>query len=126
MDMTTKRKIFETVKSHLLTQKSKCMDNVGSCKYRINSPSGTLKCAIGALIPDSQYNTDMDNLELAYENGYCLEIERNRLVKEVLYGIYGELDLGFLIQLQKIHDSTKVEDWERKLNNFEETALDEV
>ena len=131
MDMTTKRKIFETVKLHLLTQKSKCIDSVGSCKYRMHHPTKTLKCAIGALIPDSQYNPDMDNPEYStglYDTFYqeYLEVRGNTLVKEVLCGIYGELDLEFLTQLQKIHDCTKAEDWERVLDNFEQIELGEV
>lgn len=128
MDMKTKRKIFETVKSHLLTQKSKCMDNFGGCKYRMKTEYNVLKCAIGALIPDSSYKSEMDDAHYVYNlrDGSSLEVSSNPLVKEVLCGIYGELDLEFLTQLQKIHDCTEVKDWETVLNNFEERELDEI
>jgi hypothetical protein len=124
--MTTKRKIFETVKSHLLTQKSKCMDIFGGCRYR--DSTRTLKCAIGALIPNESYKSEMDDAHYVYNlrDGSSLEVSSNPLVKEVLCGIYGELDLEFLTQLQKIHDCMEVKDWETVLSDFEERGLDEV
>ncbi len=92
----------------------------------MNSSRGVLKCAIGALIPDDKYTSEMDDaLYITKIGDDCsLEIKKNPLVKDVLSSIYGELDLEFLTQLQKIHDSTRVEDWETVLNNFEERELE--
>ncbi len=127
MDMKTKRKIFEIVKSHMLSQNQKCQNDTGDCLYR----HGTLKCAIGALIPDNLYRPEMDNVKYLYDTFGTIDseiilVKHNPLVQEVLSSIYGQLDLEFLTQLQEIHDSAKVTDWEEVLNNFEERELDEV
>ena len=48
--MITTRQIFDTVKTHLLTQNQQCGDMEG-CKYRHDGKS----CAVGCLITDEHY-----------------------------------------------------------------------
>jgi hypothetical protein len=50
------QKIFNKVVQHLHDQKEPSIEN-GNCKYR--GPNN-LKCAIGALIPDSSYDPKME------------------------------------------------------------------
>lgn len=55
----TGQEIFEAVVTHLVSQGVMARSSYCSCTYR--SPKG-LKCAIGCLIPDSAYNTDMEGM----------------------------------------------------------------
>lgn len=55
----TKQEIFDTVVKHLAQQKRRSViPNTNICMYR--SEEG-LKCAIGCLIPDEEYNPEMEN-----------------------------------------------------------------
>jgi len=53
----TRQEAYDIVRRHLLTQMKVSCSETGACKYR--GPDG-LKCAIGALIPDSLYNVRWD------------------------------------------------------------------
>ena len=105
----TKQEIFDTVVLHLRAQgkKSPFHGSYGSCVYR--GVSGT-KCAIGCLIPDEDFNPEWEGCTpLLHGTNGRMNIQFNRycIVK------FGEDNLPFLEQLQDIHDSNKVEEWEQ-------------
>jgi hypothetical protein len=52
------QEVFDTVVTHLRNQKVKSMNDEGECLYR--GPNG-LMCAVGCLIPDDQYDPNMEN-----------------------------------------------------------------
>ena len=104
-----RRQIFNKVKKHLLTQNAKSKSG-GICQYQYRE----LKCAIGCLIPDKYYRS--------YFEGHS--IMHYLPLQTTLASILGEpLDLGFLQELQEIHDRSKVEEWPNKLDEFEERWL---
>lgn len=95
----TNQEAFDTVARWLLRDgftKSETRDTDGViwCVYR--APNGN-KCAIGVLLPDSEYTPDMENKTPA-------DFERRGCIPESLLG----LDTDFLNSLQECHDS----DWD--------------
>ena len=112
--------VFNKVYNHLLNQNRKAQDDTRNCKYRFEG----LKCAIGCLIPDSDYDPLMDDLdELKFEFGddASTKITQNPPALKVLEKYYGNLsdeDIYFLVSLQNIHDFYYVTDWNGKLRAF--------
>jgi hypothetical protein len=93
----TSQELFDTVANHLRNQGLKCMIH-GSCKYRGH---GGLKCAIGALIPDSKYESWMDTTVIE--------------LRSVLWCI-GLLDhLELCRDLQILHDNYPTNEWPERL-----------
>ena len=107
--MRTSQKLFDTVVEHLRKQKQKSfvyfdfLKEEYLCMYR--SPEGH-KCAIGCLIPDSEYSNDMEGRDL---NDL---LKLNLLVEETHYEF--EKHKILLLALQNIHDNKKIEDWEKE------------
>ena len=96
------QEIFDFVANHLLTQNAKAVEDSGTCRYRY----GDLKCAVGALISDEDYN-------------YSFEMRSIRLLadrKNTRFSNIEESRLAFLIHLQKIHDDYVIEEWPEKLS----------
>ena len=116
------QEMYNRVKYHLLTQNEKAEKTTGVlfepnnvCQYK--TPNG-LKCAIGALIPDSKYTPVMESLG---------GLRANDLVKSVLldeFGInnYEQSEIRDLMEsaslLQSIHDKHNCEEWLGKLSDF--------
>lgn len=96
----TTQEVFDQVATHLLTQNRRSEDNIsGDCLYR----SGSLKCAAGCLIADSEYEDSMEN-----ESWFQLCIT---------YGITKTHSL--LIQkLQQLHDKHSPAYWKCELENL--------
>lgn len=107
------KSFYQKVRKHLLTQKKKATNLVGSCVYL---DANGLKCAVGCLIPGGHPG---------FENGGVVSDlfgEFPDLEKRFLRGWdrnADELD-GFLSDLQEIHDGSEVRDWEEDLNEFAE------
>lgn len=105
------QEIFDKVATHLLTQNKKSLlhpdskDEFSSrmCAYR--NPQG-LKCAIGALIPDSLYDPAFE------EMGSITTLPRGLFPK---IGINYVEHHFFLLELQVIHDRYPVYEWKGKL-----------
>ena len=57
------QEIFNIVVQHLISQGKRATDTSGTCQY--HAPNGT-KCAVGCLIPDNYYTTEMEGCT-AYE-----------------------------------------------------------
>ena len=56
----TNQEIFDKVHTHLLTQRTAAIKD-GACAYR----AGTQSCAVGALIPDALYTTEIEGASIA-------------------------------------------------------------
>jgi len=96
------QEIFDFVANHLLTQNKKSVEESGTCLYRC----GDLKCAVGALISDEDYNYsfEMNSLKLLTDK------------KETIFSDIEESRLTFLMYLQAIHDEYTIERWPEQLS----------
>ena len=85
----SRQEMYDLMMAHLRNQKVRSETKSG-CMYR--GPNG-LKCAIGALIPDSMYNEKMEGRspEFLYENFKKLRIRKK--------------DIDFLNDMQELHDT---------------------
>lgn len=114
--MTTQQAAFNTVKAHLLAQgeKAKLPDRkigLEQCQYR--TVAG-LKCAIGCLILDEEYNSEMEGQAIA-----MLFIGFPDLAKRLaLPGLTPSEIVIFYGGLQFIHDRSDVPKWPEKLAEF--------
>lgn len=96
----TAQQIYNTVRNHLLTQNRKSVydSNNINCFYR--GPNGT-KCAIGCLISDSEYSTELEGRNIySLKNTFTWMIEHEQL----------------LTDLQYVHDSIPVDTWKVELD----------
>lgn len=103
----TQQEAFNKAVKHLRTQNQQCLrkENPTACLYR--GPQG-MKCAIGALFPDSEYKSKFDN-----ENG----ITDIRTIARQIPALNG-LALYFLYDLQVLHDCNTPDMWEQKFIEF--------
>lgn len=92
---------FDIVVKHLIKQNKKS-DYYGQCVYR---SSEGLKCAIGCLIPDKMYSSNLETKNIG-----AILIENDE-IKELLKGINEQL----LYSLQSIHDSVEPFMWKNSL-----------
>ncbi len=105
--MFTKQEIFDKVATHLLTQLEKSIEDGARCMYR--SPDG-LKCAIGCLIPDNQYDCDMEGKSV-YEPAISAVLSKAGYpVDRAIIYLYHDL--------QRIHDVIPVENWRAALKSL--------
>jgi hypothetical protein len=114
----TNKEIFEKVKTHLLKQKERAVirsDAGDRCVYR----DGSLMCAVGCLIPDHLYTTEIEGnsvggLEslsslLAWTRSQCM-------LRDILHNLgINKNQYPLLIYLQNIHDAEPVIWWPEKL-----------
>ncbi len=106
----TIRQLFDFVKNHLLTQNEKSFSEVrGYCMYR----QGSLKCAIGCLISDEQYNGELEN-KLLFVTSSVDEAVNNSIGRELTYD-----DRVILRKLQHIHDWNIPAIWATFLDDLE-------
>lgn len=98
---------FDHVKVNLLKQNKRSLnhndDGVDLCAYR--SKSG--KCAIGWLIPDEIYITNMESCSSVYE--LCSEFPKLKI-------IFNDISAYLLERLQHLHDWSSPEEWEREFD----------
>lgn len=101
---------FETAVKHLRKQgcRSQQRETISiTCMYRL--PENNLKCAVGALIPDEIYRESMEGIGIA---GLLADFPK-------LKGLFKNVDIDMLEDLQRIHDKCEVEEWEEE---FKEVA----
>lgn len=119
-DQELMRMIFNKVKDHLLSQRKRS-SKLGYDGYSINcmyrGPNG-LKCSIGCLIKDEyfnlRYNTcSVHDEEVIHMLAPSLGVEERQIVSI----------LGFLNELQKVHDIREVDNWEIGLDLVEREYL---
>jgi hypothetical protein len=99
----TPQEIFNTVRTHLLTQGCHSRAGGGGCRYR--GDEGT-KCAIGCLIPDYMYDSGFEGWSVG-----PLVSTHPRMAE--LFG--PEPPLLLLDRLQAVHDENPVDEWEDRL-----------
>ncbi len=104
--LSQNQKTFNKVYRHLIRQGEKSVKN-GVCVYRGNNG---LRCAVGALIPNRLYDP---NFERFTAGGICGELNRT------LLGL--GYDLGFVRELQVIHDGCEPNEWRDELKRFATT-----
>lgn len=91
----TQQELFDRVATHLLTQKAKAIGADGRCRYR--APNG-LTCAIGCLIPEEQYDPELEGCTVF-----------NTRIREVAGFQMALSDLA--ADLQRLHDYESPEHW---------------
>lgn len=101
------QEIFDRVSNHLLTQKKQALSEDGKCAYRSNNG---LKCAVGCLIPDELYDSNLENNMVS---DIKTTLEKSLGVEEL-----GDKDLEFLDVLQFIHDCEFPDNWDFSLREF--------
>lgn len=105
------QEIFDHVATHLLTQKKKSVlaDNPGFCCYRGSDGSS---CAVGCLIPDSIYTSDIEMTGV-------VRLFEHEMIPDWFhsFGITDREDpkLQFLQQLQNLHDAIGPVGWIQQL-----------
>lgn len=98
----TDQELFDKVAGHLLKQAERSVDGNKGCLYR--GPRG-LMCAIGCLIPDERYTSDLEQF---------MPDDRPLLEAAGL----GEEQAKLAYKLQEIHDGYDAFSWPRKLREF--------
>lgn len=91
------QEVFETSAKHLLTQRQRAATPGGTCQLRTYDG---LKCAIGALIPEDKYHSEMER------TGFV------KLLKELGYE---DLNLDLIFMMVDIHDLLPVYEWKSRL-----------
>lgn len=106
----TKQEIFSKVKKHLLAQGKKSLTGT-VCGYR---GEDNTQCAIGCLIPDNEYDVEMEG-----NSARRLLLRYEKLEKLILPSDLNKEDGRiFLTQLQEIHDSYCISTWKHALKCF--------
>lgn len=106
--MKSIQKTFDLVYKHLLTQKRRSLlpsDTSNTCAYR---GKGGLKCAVGILIDDAFYHTDLEILSVQFASvKHALACSGVNIRKMKV--------LKLLSSCQNIHDNVPVKDWKDSL-----------
>ena len=97
----TNQEIFDKVVTHLITQGERSISKLDNCLYKALNG---LKCAVGCLIPDEEYSSDME--------GQCAEALYNRGVLDFLGS---GIEVSLLGDLQKLHDEKLPPTWKEGL-----------
>lgn len=109
-----KQQVFDKVAKHLLTQNAKSMapydGGYTDCAYR---GRGGLMCAVGCLIADEHYSSDLEGA-IASAGSVRAAVERS--------GITDHEALLMLSGLQRIHDDYDPFEWAGKLRAFAKAA----
>ncbi len=96
--MNNKSEVFQRVITHLETQRKKALRN-GQCVYRTDEG---LKCAIGCLIPDDEYNPEIEGSSLC-------GMMRNKMPPTIVALMQqGNKMVSLLQTLQDLHDMYEV------------------
>lgn len=103
----TYQEIFNKVVAHADKQKEQCQRKFdGLCLYR--GPNGK-SCFIGALIKDEDYKEEMENKSVS-------RLFTNKLLPRDYFG--ENIELGFLEELQDIHDINSPNEWQSRFERF--------
>jgi hypothetical protein len=122
----TLQQIYDTVCSHLLTQKQRSVGADNHCKYRTVSDDGcALMCAVGCLIKDSEYYKALERNISKSDRVLVALYNSNVLTTEEYLNDSNSTKLSekyvFLRKLQIIHDDTPELQWHK---NLQEIGLD--
>lgn len=97
----TDQEIFNTVWHAMKAQGEQSVTKHGDCRYR--GPDG-LKCAVGCVLTDEEYNSDMDD-----EAGVSVEF----LIKQEIFPARLIPHADLLFDLQRCHDGADRDFWEQ-------------
>ena len=91
----TNQEVFDTAAEHVIRQGTPAIE-FHACRYRTNDDS-PLKCAVGALIPEADYNSDWEGMGILPSH-----VGEDNPLEAYL----GEkrISLSLAAQLQKAHD----------------------
>jgi len=104
----TPQKLFDDIVTFQRKQGEKCSGANDGCFYR--GPGG-LRCAVGCVIPDKLYHTDMEGRDV-----------RDLVDKFLKLGNYfGWGNLILLQGMQRTHDACDVNFWEREWQSVAST-----
>ena len=124
VEQMTNQEMFDKIVTHARKQRCKAflpsgpndttfMINISGCAYRADlTPECPTRCFLGALIPDELYSKDIegyglpDNILSRSSSGKLPDIMDAIGVKVESY--------PFLIELQTVHDTVDIEEWESK------------
>lgn len=119
--LRTDADVIRYVRDFLLNQEEKSIEQI--CQYRATKkmwpkPDRVLACAIGCLIPDSDYIKDMEGASLwcpSYDGSGTVT---NQLVWDVVKAALPNWKMNgkLLSQLQQIHDGCLVREWEYRFD----------
>lgn len=105
-----KQEIFDTVVTHLFTQRKQAMDKrTDACVYRAR---GGLKCAVGCLIPDKLYHRCLEGMtpsQMASSDPTSFSNDPSSMRQRAKYAppvaaLLGETNISLLDALQSAHD----------------------
>lgn len=109
--MLSAKEIYERVSAHLLAQRAVSEDENGSCRLRGGEGR---KCAIGSLIRDDLYRSDIEGVGIAYYRHV-----RDGALLRALYAsnvdVYDDQIIELLLELEELHDNTHVDEWPQLL-----------
>ena len=105
-----KKQVFQTVATHLLTQKSKSIgpDDTGMCMYKHDSGRS---CAVGVLIDSKNYQLDLEGKATDH-------LEVTQAIEKSLDTNITKSDRDLLCKLQDIHDYSTVDSWREELQGL--------
>lgn len=113
--------LINHVKDHLLKQSSKSFKQDGGprCLYRCETEEGViLKCAIGALIPNSKYRLAMEDVPVDDLVDTYPDVFKTILSKFKLELDEHDVTRSLLESLQDVHDWYEIHEWERELDSL--------
>lgn len=115
----TKQQIFTTVRDHLLKQGKKSkMQWTAACKFHMVDNKGQhLQCAVGCLIPDSEYGEWMEHKGMASERFLVILKELGLVSSD---NCNKGTKMRLLLVLQHVHDYYDVPEWRVKLESVAE------
>lgn len=103
------QEVFDHVVNHLLTQNAQSLRDDGNNDVCVYRASNGLKCAIGALIPDSSYDHRIETSTISEVSSRF----------DHRFGEYDhQIDSPLLHALQRIHDQEPISDWETALRRL--------
>lgn len=112
--------LFNDVKTHMLKQGMKAIDEQGNCCYKTESG---LKCAIGCLIPDNLYDLCFEGKGVGAVVGFSNGNSDNYPVRNYLmnkYSVDSFANMHYLLfKLQCIHDTMSETEWGFELDKLE-------
>ena len=105
-----KKQVFQTVATHLLTQKNKsvCTHNGDGCVYQNDIGR---RCAVGVLIDSKNYQPDLEGKAADH-------LEVTQAVEKSLDTNINKSDRDLLCKLQDIHDYSTVDSWREELEEL--------
>lgn len=110
VEKLTTQEAFNIMVRHMMRQGCRSYDqNLKMCRYR--GPNGAM-CAVGAIIPNKLYTTEMEGKTILMLLYYFDKFPK-------VCNFLSVVDKYFLAQMQNIHDDVDIDMWEEK---FKEVA----